>query len=116
MNARGSTEVIIATIGLSMGVLSPILYYDDRRHGDRDHDGDAADACAGRSARLPLRPEEKQRLEREEFEANGFVANIERILLDCRRQPERPARLTPGPARGEPARAPDHDVARRRRA
>lgn len=32
-------------------------------------------------SRLPIRPDEKQRLEREEFEANGFVANIERILL-----------------------------------
>ena len=35
MNARGSTEVIVATIGLSMGALSQNLY-DDRRHGGRD--------------------------------------------------------------------------------
>jgi nucleotide-binding universal stress UspA family protein len=32
-------------------------------------------------ARLPIREAEKQRLEREEFDAKGFVANFERILL-----------------------------------
>jgi Kef-type K+ transport system membrane component KefB/nucleotide-binding universal stress UspA family protein len=80
MNARGSTEVIIASIGLSIGALTPDLYTII-----------VAMAVATTMAmpptlrwalgRLPIRPEEKQRLEREEFEANGFVANIERILL-----------------------------------
>jgi nucleotide-binding universal stress UspA family protein len=32
-------------------------------------------------ARLPLRPEEKERLEKEEFEAKGFVTNMERVLV-----------------------------------
>src|SRR5262249_58493112 len=32
-------------------------------------------------ARLPMRREEKQRLEREDFERNAFVPNLERILL-----------------------------------
>jgi nucleotide-binding universal stress UspA family protein len=32
-------------------------------------------------ARLPLAGEERQRLEREEFEESGFVANLERLLL-----------------------------------
>jgi nucleotide-binding universal stress UspA family protein len=32
-------------------------------------------------ARLPLRPDEKARIEREEFEARGFVSNIERLLV-----------------------------------
>ena len=32
-------------------------------------------------ARLPMRKEEKQRLEREEMEAKGFVPNLERLLL-----------------------------------
>jgi K+:H+ antiporter len=80
MNARGSTEVIVASLGLSMGALNqnlftmivamavvttmampPMLRW----------------ALAG----LPLRPEEKVRIEREEFEARGFVANIERLLV-----------------------------------
>jgi Kef-type K+ transport system membrane component KefB/nucleotide-binding universal stress UspA family protein len=80
MNARGSTEVIIASIGLSIGALTSDLYTII-----------VAMAIATTMAmpptlrwalgRLPIRPDEKQRLEREEFEANGFVANIERILL-----------------------------------
>ena len=80
MNARGSTEVIVAMIGLSMGVLSqniftmivtmalittllmpPTLRWTFRR--------------------LPLKGEEKKRLEREEFEGKGFVPGIERVLL-----------------------------------
>ncbi len=80
MNARGSTEVIIASIGLSIGALNSDLYTII-----------VAMAVATTMAmpptlrwalsRLPIRADEKQRLEREEFEANGFVANIERILL-----------------------------------
>jgi Kef-type K+ transport system membrane component KefB/nucleotide-binding universal stress UspA family protein len=80
MNARGSTEVIVATIGLSMGVLSqnlftlivtmailttlampPMLRWALRR--------------------LPLNRKERQRLKREEIDAKGFVVNLERLLL-----------------------------------
>ncbi len=80
MNARGSTEVIVATIGLSLGVLNedlftmivamavvttllmpPMLRWALRR--------------------LPLEGEEKKRLEREEFEEKGFVSSMERVLL-----------------------------------
>jgi nucleotide-binding universal stress UspA family protein len=80
MNARGSTEVIIATIGLSMGVLNQDLFT-------------AIVAMAVVTtmsmppmlrralARLPISPEEAARLEREEFEAKGFVSNIERLLV-----------------------------------
>jgi nucleotide-binding universal stress UspA family protein len=32
-------------------------------------------------ARLPMREEEQQRIEREEFEAKGFMPNVERLLL-----------------------------------
>jgi K+:H+ antiporter len=86
MNARGSTEVIIATIGLSMGALSqdlftmivtmavvttmampPMLRWALRR--------------------VPMRKAEKQRLEREEFEARGFVSNLERLLLAVDQSP-----------------------------
>jgi Kef-type K+ transport system membrane component KefB/nucleotide-binding universal stress UspA family protein len=80
MNARGSTEVIVATIGLSMGVLSHDLFT-------------MIVAMAVITtmvmpptlrwalARVPMRKEEKERLEREEFEAKSFIANIERLLL-----------------------------------
>ena len=80
MNARGSTEVIVATIGLSMGALEPEPVHDDRRHGGHHHHGDAADAALGAGA-LPMRKDEKQRLEREEMEAKGFVPKLERLLL-----------------------------------
>jgi Kef-type K+ transport system membrane component KefB/nucleotide-binding universal stress UspA family protein len=80
MNARGSTEVIVASIGLSMSVLSqnlftlivtmavlttlampPMLRWSLRR--------------------LPLNRKERVRLEREELDARGFVVNLERLLL-----------------------------------
>ncbi len=80
MNARGSTEVIVATIGLSLGVLSrdlftlivvmaisttlvtpPLLRWALRR--------------------IPATGEEKERLEREAAEAKEFVPKIERLLI-----------------------------------
>jgi Kef-type K+ transport system membrane component KefB/nucleotide-binding universal stress UspA family protein len=80
MNARGSTEVIVATIGLSMGALSQNLFTMI-----------VAMAVITTTAmpptlrwalkRLPMRKEEKLRLEREEMEARGFVSKLERLLL-----------------------------------
>jgi len=80
MNARGSTEVIVASIGLSMGALSPDLFTMI-----------VAMAVVTTMAmppmlrwalgRLPLRDEERARLEREAFEGRGFVTNLERLLL-----------------------------------
>ncbi len=80
MNARGSTEVIVATIGLSLGVLNrdlftlivvmaivttlvtpPLLRWALRR--------------------IPPTGEEKERLEREEAHEDQFVPHIERILV-----------------------------------
>jgi nucleotide-binding universal stress UspA family protein len=80
MNARGSTEVIVASIGLSAGVFSRNLYT----------------LIVGMAVittlamppmlrwalrRLPFRKGERQRLEREELDARGFVPNLERLLL-----------------------------------
>jgi Kef-type K+ transport system membrane component KefB/nucleotide-binding universal stress UspA family protein len=80
MNARGSTEVIIASIGLSMGALSQDLFTMI-----------VAMAVVTTMAmpptlrwafsRLPLRRDERDRIEREAFEATGFVTNIERLLV-----------------------------------
>lgn len=80
MNARGSTEVIVATIGLSMGALSQDLFTMI-----------VAMAVLTTLAmpptlrwalgRIPMRKEEKERLEREEMEAKGFVSNLERLLV-----------------------------------
>jgi Kef-type K+ transport system membrane component KefB/nucleotide-binding universal stress UspA family protein len=80
MNARGSTEVIVASIGLSAGVFSENLYT----------------LIVGMAVittlamppmlrfalrRLPLTEAERERLEREELDARGFVPNLERLLL-----------------------------------
>ena len=80
MNARGSTEVIVATIGLSMGVLSQNLFTLI-----------VAMAILTTMAmppmlrwalkRLPMRKKERIRLEREELDAKSFVTNLERLLL-----------------------------------
>ena len=80
MNARGSTEVIVASIGLTMGILShdlftmivtmavittlampPMLRWALRR--------------------LPAGEDEKQRIDRETLDERGFVAKLERLLL-----------------------------------
>jgi K+:H+ antiporter len=86
MNARGSTEVIVATIGLSMGALSESLFTMI-----------VAMAVATTMAmppmlrwalaRVPMRKEEKERLEREEFEAKEFIPNLERLLLAVDQSP-----------------------------
>ena len=80
MNARGSTEVIVASIGLSMGALSQDLFTMI-----------VAMAVVTTMAmpptlrwalsRLPLHSDERVRLEREAFEATGFVTNIKRLLV-----------------------------------
>jgi Kef-type K+ transport system membrane component KefB/nucleotide-binding universal stress UspA family protein len=80
MNARGSTEVIVATIGLSMGVLNQNLFTLI-----------VTMAIVTTMAmppmlrwalkRLPMRKKERIRLEREELDAKGFVTNLERLLL-----------------------------------
>jgi Kef-type K+ transport system membrane component KefB/nucleotide-binding universal stress UspA family protein len=80
MNARGSTEVIIATIGLSMGVLSQNLFSMIVTMAILTTMAMPPMLRAALS-RLPLNEDEKARLEREEFEQSGFVANLERLLL-----------------------------------
>jgi Kef-type K+ transport system membrane component KefB/nucleotide-binding universal stress UspA family protein len=80
MNARGSTEVIVASIGLSLGALSPTLYTMIVTMA-------VLTTCAmpptlrWALSRVPFRQGEKERLEREAFEARGFVARMERLLL-----------------------------------
>jgi Kef-type K+ transport system membrane component KefB/nucleotide-binding universal stress UspA family protein len=80
MNARGSTEVIVATIGLAAGALDERLF-------------SVIVAMAIVTtlampptlrfalARLPLRSEERERLDQERFEDTSFLSRFERILL-----------------------------------
>ena len=80
MNARGSTEVIVASIGLSMGALSQNLFTIIVTMAVLTTMA-MPPMLRWSLARLPLRKAEKERLEREEKEAKGFVPNLERPLL-----------------------------------
>jgi K+:H+ antiporter len=80
MNARGSTEVVVATIGLSMGVLDQNLFTTIVTMAVVTTMS-MPPMLRWALARLPTRPEEAARLEREEFEARGFVSKIERLLV-----------------------------------
>ena len=80
MNARGSTEVIVASIGLSMGVLNQDLFTAIVTMAVVTTMA-MPPMLRAALARLPLNDDEKRRLDREAFEATGFVANLERILL-----------------------------------
>ncbi|HEY5217500.1 MAG TPA: cation:proton antiporter [Pseudolabrys sp.] len=80
MNARGSTEVIIATVGLSMGALNQNLFTMIVAMAVLTTMA-MPPTLRWALARIPMRKEEKQRLEREEMEAKGFVPNLERILI-----------------------------------
>ncbi|MBV8131736.1 MAG: cation:proton antiporter [Alphaproteobacteria bacterium] len=80
MNARGSTEVIVASLGLSMGALTQDLFTIIVTMAVVTTMA-MPPMLRSALARLPLRPDEKARIEREEFEARGFVSNIERLLV-----------------------------------
>jgi K+:H+ antiporter len=80
MNARGSTEVIVATIGLSMGALTQNLFTMIVTMAIITTMLMPPTLRAALS-KLPMRKDEKQRLEREELEAKGFVSKLERLLL-----------------------------------
>jgi len=79
MNARGSTEVIVASLGLSMGILSQNLF--------TLIVGMAVITTVSMPPmlrwvlkRLPMHKAERIRLQREEIDARGFVTNLERLL------------------------------------
>ena len=80
MNARGSTEVIIATVGLSMGALNQNLFTMIVAMAVLTTMA-MPPTLRWALSRIPMRKEEKQRLDREEIEQRGFVPNLERLLV-----------------------------------
>ncbi|CAM5295300.1 Glutathione-regulated potassium-efflux system protein KefB [Aquamicrobium terrae] len=80
MNARGSTEVIVATIGLSMGVLSHTLYTMILTMAVITTLA-MPPTLRWALGRLPMGAAEKERLEREEVDQRGFVARLRRLLV-----------------------------------
>ena len=79
MNARGSTEVIIATVGLSMGALNQNLFTMIVAMAVLTTMA-MPPTLRWALSRIPMGKDEKQRLEREEMEA-GFLPKLERLLL-----------------------------------
>jgi Kef-type K+ transport system membrane component KefB/nucleotide-binding universal stress UspA family protein len=86
MNARGSTEVIVASIGLSMGALTQHLY---TMIVTMAVITTMAMPPMLRSAlrRIPVRKDEEIRLAREAIDEKGFVSNLERLLLTVDESP-----------------------------
>ena len=80
MNARGSTEVIVASIGLSMGALSQNLYTMIVTMAVLTTMA-MPPMLRAALADIPMSKDEKIRIEREEIDENGFVSNLERLLL-----------------------------------
>lgn len=80
MNARGSTEVIVATIGLSVGVLDQRLFSVIVAMAVVTTMA-MPPSLRWALARLPMKEEERDRLEREKFKEQSFVAQLERMLL-----------------------------------
>jgi len=80
MNARGSTEVIVASIGLSMGALTQDLFTIIVAMAVITTMA-MPPMLRWALARVPMRKAEKERLSREELEAKEFVPNLERLLL-----------------------------------
>ena len=80
MNARGSTEVIVASIGLSMGVLSQNLY---TMIVTMAVITTMAMPPMLRAAlkNLPMSKEEETRIAREAIDQKGFLPGLERLLL-----------------------------------
>jgi Kef-type K+ transport system membrane component KefB/nucleotide-binding universal stress UspA family protein len=79
MNARGSTEVIVATLGLSMGILSQNLFTLIVSMAVITTVS-MPPMLRWALKRLPMRKAERIRLQREEIDARGFVTNLERLL------------------------------------
>jgi Kef-type K+ transport system membrane component KefB/nucleotide-binding universal stress UspA family protein len=80
MNARGSTEVIVASIGLSMGALTQNLYTMIVTMAMLTTMA-MPPMLRSALARLPMGEDEKKRIERERLDERGFVPNLERLLL-----------------------------------
>ena len=80
MNARGSTEVIVASIGLAMGALTQNLYTMIVTMAMLTTM--AMPPMLRRALKgLPMDETEKKRAERERLDEKGFVPNLERLLL-----------------------------------
>ncbi|HKT72943.1 MAG TPA: cation:proton antiporter [Steroidobacteraceae bacterium] len=80
MNARGSTEIIIATFGLTMGALSQSLFTSIVAMAVITTVS-MPPMLRWAFQRLPVEPTERERLDREQAEAGSFFKGVERVLV-----------------------------------
>ncbi len=80
MNARGSTEVIVASIGLTMGALTQNLYSMIVTMAVITTMA-MPPMLRWALGRLPVNKEEQKRLDAEKLDAKGFVSRLERLLI-----------------------------------
>ena len=83
MNARGAMEIIVATIGLSLGVLTPEMYTIILMVAIVTSLM-APPLLRWMLAKIPMSDEERQRLEREERMKTSFLGNVTRVLMPMR--------------------------------
>jgi Kef-type K+ transport system membrane component KefB/nucleotide-binding universal stress UspA family protein len=80
MNARGSTEVIVASIGLTMGALTQNLYSMIVTMAVITTMA-MPPMLRWALGRLPIKKDEQKRLEAEKLDSKGFVSRLERLLI-----------------------------------
>ncbi|MFN2609066.1 MAG: cation:proton antiporter, partial [Acidimicrobiales bacterium] len=85
MNARGAMEIIVATIGLSRGILTPEMYSIILMVAIVTSLM-APPILRWTLAHVEPSVEEKARLEAEDRRREGFVSNLKRVLLPVRRE------------------------------
>jgi Kef-type K+ transport system membrane component KefB/nucleotide-binding universal stress UspA family protein len=80
MNARGSTEVIVASIGLTMGAMTQNLYSMIVTMAVLTTMA-MPPMLRWALGRLPIKEDEQKRLEAEKLDSKGFVSRLERLLI-----------------------------------
>jgi Kef-type K+ transport system membrane component KefB/nucleotide-binding universal stress UspA family protein len=83
MNARGAIEIIVATIGLSLGILTPEMYTIILMVAIVTSLM-APPILRWSLQHIPYSDEERERIESEQRRATSFLGNIHRILLPTR--------------------------------
>lgn len=92
LNARGAMEIIIATIGLRLGILSQDMFSIIVVMAMATSLM-APSALKWVLSKVKIGAEEEERLKKEEMEAESIVAGIHRVLLPVRRRDQEPDKL-----------------------
>jgi Kef-type K+ transport system membrane component KefB len=94
LNARGAVEIIVASIGLSLGIIGQDIFSAVVVMAVVTSLM-APFALRYTLARVPLDPEESQRLQREEASQGSLMQGLRRVLLPVRTRPEHSTEAQP---------------------